>query len=136
MDHSQCTVTTTTQWEQHDCPPCPHGLLRGGTFTLTGNERIDQMQRLLKLQAIEEVTCESPGHAETLASIGDNMTQQKFVTNDGIEHDIPYGDRVPTHEDLKAITAFIAVAPFNPENDGLVHQVFRSYAKQFKGASE
>lgn len=65
-NHSQCTVETTPQWERHTCPPCPHGLERGGTLSLTGDSRIDARQRELKLLAIDQATCDSEYHAAAL----------------------------------------------------------------------
>jgi hypothetical protein len=67
MDHSGCKVTQTTGQEEHVCLPCPHGLERGGTFTLTGIPRIDDKQRQLKMLAIDRSSCDDYAHAHAEA---------------------------------------------------------------------
>jgi hypothetical protein len=71
-DHSQCMVKTTPQWEEHICPPCPHGLERGGTIRLTGDHQVDDAQRRLKLQAIDNADCDSEYHARLLDGMNEN----------------------------------------------------------------
>lgn len=72
MDHSQChdreTMFDGRPAVEHVCPPCPHGLERGGIYTLHGNPELDDEQRQMKLRAIDYATCESKGHAEAFDS--------------------------------------------------------------------
>jgi hypothetical protein len=79
LDHSHCAVTTTPQWEQHICPPCPHGLERGGTVSLTGDPRTDDAQRRLKLQAIDQADCSSVYHAKLLADLLDEPDRLEVI---------------------------------------------------------
>lgn len=58
MDHGRCAIKQNPGWEEHTCPPCPHGFEKGGTFTPTGNRQLDDLQRDLKLRAIDAVTCD------------------------------------------------------------------------------
>jgi aryl-alcohol dehydrogenase-like predicted oxidoreductase len=69
-DHTACTVEARPGEEAHWCPPCPHGLERGGTFTLTGNQAVDAKQRQMKLREIDAYHCHDPYHKIALASFG------------------------------------------------------------------
>jgi hypothetical protein len=67
VDHSQCTEKQTAREVEHTCPPCEHGLERGGTWRVTGDAWIDGTQRRLKMHAIDELSCTGPYHAEVMA---------------------------------------------------------------------
>lgn len=52
--HSECQVVVKDGFEDHLCRTCPHGWLQGFYMPLTGDERVDLRQRLLKMRAVEE----------------------------------------------------------------------------------
>ena len=68
MTHETCTVTRTEHVETHECPPCPHGLLRGFEMPLTGSDSNDHKGRLLRLQSLDSLTCDGIDHVLALAT--------------------------------------------------------------------
>lgn len=67
MDHSRCRITSLADgYEQHACPPCPHGLPKGGRYSLTGDSQMDAAQREMTQRALDRMTCDDPLHDEIL----------------------------------------------------------------------
>jgi hypothetical protein len=60
--HAECreSVCDFGDWSgvSHECPPCPHGKIRGGAFKRHGDPWVDQHQRLMMLQVLEKLRCE------------------------------------------------------------------------------
>jgi hypothetical protein len=70
MDHGGCTETREGDFALHDCGACEHGARRGGSYQVGRGDRIDAMQRRLKLHAIDGLSCDHPSHAAALAGDG------------------------------------------------------------------
>lgn len=60
------------------------------------------------------------------------MTVQKYQTNDGVDHEIPYGERTPTHHDILAMTKLLELAGSDIHVMEHVRRVCRTYAMQFR----
>jgi len=67
-DHDGCTVTSNGIYEQHDCPPCAHGVNKGCRFVLRG-DATDAATRRLKLRALDQQDCSDASHVEAVAKL-------------------------------------------------------------------
>lgn len=107
---------------EHECLPCPHGITKGGTYTVGRGEKIDAAQRMMKLVTLDRMTCEGH-HPELLAVDG-------------------YGERTPGSHDIEALAAFVdAISPVAGVDEIKplmrdIGAVVTVYCRQFRGVGD
>lgn len=69
-EHEEFTLVRAedelTVW-QHDCPPCEHGQIKGGTFTVRVGLPLSLVERQaeLKRRSIDQLSCDGLRHPAT-----------------------------------------------------------------------